>query len=103
MKRTIITKARRLTMPSMPRRHYLRKARVTAVQCTSCLQWVKPRYLRVPACVCKGCEAQGLNQTWKPSAAHLARAYADVAREEALRQAALRNRYTRVDVTLAGR
>ena len=97
----ITKKARRFTLPDRLRHPYLRASRVTAVQCTSCQQWVKPRYLRVPACVCRRCEAQGANQTWKPSAAHLERAYADVAREEAIRRAGLSGR--RSGVTLAGR
>jgi hypothetical protein len=98
-----IRMARRLTLPTRLRHPYLHASRVVSVQCTACLGWVKPRYLRVPAYVCKRCEAQGLNQTWKPSAAHLERAYADVRREEAARRTALRGRMSRPDVTLAGR
>jgi hypothetical protein len=101
--KTIIRRAHRFTIPERLRHPYLRQSRVVSVQCTYCRQWVKPRYLRIPAYVCKWCEAQGLNQTWKPSAAHLARAYADVAREEAARRGALQGRVSRPDVTLVGR
>lgn len=91
------TRRLRFTLPDRLRHPYIRASRVTAVQCTSCRQWVKPRYLRVPACICRHCEAIGANQTWKPSAAHLKRAHEAAAREQ--------SRYgrTRDDVTLAGR
>lgn len=95
------------TMPKAPRLRLLgrlvrrpRVAHVQAVQCAYCHQWVKPRYLRLPACVCKRCERDGANQTWKPSPARLARAHADVAREQAARDAA--HGYRRDDATPAG-
>jgi hypothetical protein len=52
----------------------LHRTRVLAIQCGYCRQWVKPRYIRWPAAICRACEKQGLNQTWQPGPAHLARA-----------------------------
>jgi hypothetical protein len=54
-----------------------RRSKVTAIQCGYCRQWLKPRYIRWPAAICRSCEHAGLNQTWTPSAAHLARARLD--------------------------
>jgi hypothetical protein len=33
-----------------------RLAVVTAVRCGLCGLWVKPRYLRVPSCICRDCD-----------------------------------------------
>ena len=67
----------------------IRRTRCLSVQCGLCRLWVKPRYLRVPTMICRDCEATGRHQTWKPSEAHLQRAYASVAAERArLRQMA---------------
>lgn len=63
-----------------------RHTRVIAVQCGLCRQWVKPRYLRVPALICRDCEATGRHQTWTPSPAHLQRAHRDAARGDTCRQ-----------------
>jgi hypothetical protein len=46
------------------------------VQCGYCHAWVKPRYIRWPAAICRTCERNGLNQTWHPSPEHLASARA---------------------------
>jgi hypothetical protein len=86
-------------LPYRLRHPYLRRSRITAIQCLYCHQWLKPRYIRFPACVCRRCEKAGANQTWKPSRAHLERAYALAAREQAIRNAGRR----RDGVTLAGR
>jgi hypothetical protein len=52
--------ARRL-IPTRLRHH----SRVLAVQCRTCGQWRKPRHIRIPVTVCRTCEANGLNQTWR--------------------------------------
>ncbi len=44
-----------------------RQSRVTAIQCGLCGQWCIPRHIRIPAIICRDCEAHGANQTWKPS------------------------------------
>jgi hypothetical protein len=54
----------------------LHRTRVLAIQCSYCRQWVKPRYIRWPAAICRSCGKEGLNQTWQPAPAHLARAAA---------------------------
>ncbi len=46
-----------------------RLAVVTAVQCGLCGLWVKPRYLRVPSCVCRDCDKTNHHQT-HPAPAH---------------------------------
>jgi ribosomal protein L37AE/L43A len=78
---------------------HLRRTRVTAVQCGYCQQWVKPRYIALPAWICRRCEAQGLNQTWKPSPSRLAAARKAAIEEQQRRHHATR----RTTVTLAGR
>ncbi len=43
---------------------------VDAVQCTACGEWVRPARLRLPAMVCRDCDAAGAVQTWtRPPAA----------------------------------
>jgi endonuclease/exonuclease/phosphatase (EEP) superfamily protein YafD len=65
---------RHITWATLPR---LRgRTTVTAIQCCYCHAWVKPRYIRWPAAICRTCERSGLNQTWHPSPEHLARARA---------------------------
>jgi hypothetical protein len=66
---------RRITWTNLPRLR--RRAAVTAVQCGYCQTWVKPRYIRWPAAICRTCERRGLNQTWRPSPERIARARAD--------------------------
>jgi hypothetical protein len=66
---------RRITWATLPRLR--RWSTVTAVQCGYCRSWVKPRYIRWPAAICRICESQGLNHAWRPTPEHLARAYAD--------------------------
>jgi hypothetical protein len=55
---------------------------VTAVQCGYCRAWVKPRYIRWPAAICRSCERGGVNQTWHPSPERMAtaKAYLDSGR-----------------------
>ena len=65
---------RRITWATLPRLR--RRSTVTAVQCGYCRSWVKPRYIRWPAAICRTCERNGLNQTWRPSPEHLATARA---------------------------
>jgi hypothetical protein len=85
MKRSLPT-GRRFALPYRLRMSSItRSSRVTAVQCTSCRQWVKPRYLRVPACICRRCDVAGHTQTWQPTPTHLARANADATRQQAMR------------------
>lgn len=76
---------------SLPR---LRRSQVTAIQCSYCHEWVKPRYICVPAIVCRRCEKTGANQTWRPTAAHLARAKAEAAHDQAIRTGTYRSRVT---------
>jgi hypothetical protein len=80
-----------------------RRSRVTAIACAYCGTLRKPRQIRLPAVICRDCEAAGFNQTWQPSRRHLARALALHAREETARRQALRENYGRDDITLAGR
>jgi hypothetical protein len=54
-----------------------RRSTVIAVQCGYCRSWVKPRYIRWPAAICRTCERSCLNQTWRPSPERIARARAD--------------------------
>ena len=65
---------RRITWATLPRPR--RRTTVTAVQCGYCRMWVKPRYIRWPAAICRTCERQGLNQTWRPSPQRMATAKA---------------------------
>jgi hypothetical protein len=73
---------RRITWATLPRLR--RRTTVTAVQCGYCRMWVKPRYIRWPAAICRTCERQGLNQTWHPSPDQLAtaKAYLDNGRRD---------------------
>jgi hypothetical protein len=63
---------RRITWATLPRLR--RRPTVTAVQCGYCRSWVKPRYIRWPAAICRTCERQGLKQTWRPSPERIAAA-----------------------------
>jgi hypothetical protein len=65
MKTPRTPRRRRIGWASLPRLR--RRSTVTAVQCGYCRMWVKPRYIRWPAAVCRTCERSGLNQTWRPS------------------------------------
>jgi hypothetical protein len=65
---------RRISWTTLPRLR--RRSTVTAVQCGYCRMWVKPRYIRWPAAICRTCERSGLNQIWRPPPEHLARARA---------------------------
>jgi hypothetical protein len=40
---------------------------VVALRCTTCAAWVKPRHYRIPANICRDCDAAGAIQTWKRS------------------------------------
>jgi hypothetical protein len=66
---------RRIRWATLPRLRH--RSTVTAIQCGYCRTWVKPRFIRLPAAICRTCERQGLNQTWRPSREHLVRARAD--------------------------
>jgi hypothetical protein len=44
-----------------------RRGRVTAIRCSLCRQWRKPRHIRIPASVCCDCETTPTFQAWKPT------------------------------------
>jgi hypothetical protein len=80
-----------------------RRTRVLAVGCRFCGRMRKPRQVRMPDVICRDCETHGVNQTWTPSAAHLAAAHADAARRETTRHGSLAATRRRTDLTLGGR
>jgi hypothetical protein len=41
-----------------------RSARITEVECGACGKWTRVSHIRVPAMICRTCDANGAAQTW---------------------------------------